>query len=108
MFDKIKKYFERIRIDISIETKRYVDETVILEVGLQLYHDRTIRKLKPSFFGLANVLDGRIARNAISKALDIMEDRNYVIRNAGTGFQHGLTEDGINFFEPIYNKVILT
>ncbi len=108
MLDKIKECFKKIGMDVSSETKRYVDETVILEVGLQLYYDEIIRKLKPSFFDLVNMLDGRITRNAVSKALDIMEDRNYIIRNASTGFQYGLTEDGANFFGPIYKKVIKT
>lgn len=106
MFDKIKEYFERIGINVSSETKKYVDETVILEVGLQIYYDQTIRKLIPSFSRLVKVLDGRISRNAISKALDYLEERDHVIRNASTRFQYGLTEDGISFFGTIYKKVI--
>lgn len=108
MFDKIKEYFERIGIDVSSETKRCVDEIVILEVGLQLYYDKTIMKLNPSFSRLVKILDGRISRNAISKALDYLEERDHVMRNASTRFQYDLTEDGTNFFGPIYQKVIKT
>ncbi len=106
MFDKIKEYLAKPGIDVVSGAKKNVDEATVLEVGLQLYYDDAIEKLKPSFFRLVKTLDGRISRNVVSKALDVLEDRGFVSRNAGTKFQYALTECGAYSLRPIYEKVI--
>lgn len=83
-------------------------KTTVMEIGLELYNQAEIKKLKPSFYELVKVLDGRISRNIISIALDILEDIGLVKRSAETGYQHSLSSEGIVFFESIYKKVVRT
>ncbi len=102
-----KKISRRIGIDL-VENTEEDYRTSFLKTGIELYDQTIVKNLEPSFKRLVKVLDGRVSRNDVSRILDDLEDKGYIRISPKTKNQPALTSEGRYFFEPIYNKVMIS